>query len=203
MKNPWKSLKARYLEGIELMKEEVGIPSMMYLATTILILLIYCLLAPETATQYVTTGAVNVILVYLYSWLVSHFIFPGTSWLLKPLGSIIIQFLVGYVLGRSLSFWLLLVLFVVPIIAAIIMIFVTESFINYEYFIHIKGLGIFSFVIFYTLIPILAIVGPLFFLEWSIWVKLAIVFGFILISPLMCWAEEYEYGIFGALGIEW
>ena len=38
----------------------------------------------------------------------------------------------------------------------------------------------------------------MFFLEWSIFTKLAIIIGYILIAPLICWADAEDYGISGA-----
>ena len=37
----------------------------------------------------------------------------------------------------------------------------------------------------------------------SIALIIAIVAGFMLIAPLVCWADSEGYGIFGAQGIEW
>lgn len=40
-------------------------------------------------------------------------------------------------------------------------------------------------------------------MRFSIWYIIVIVPGFLLIAPLVCWAEREEYGILGAMRIEW
>ena len=109
----------------------------------------------------------------------------------------------GFTIARDLNFWLLFALFVVPIVIALAMIYVGENYIDFEDFINLKGIGNFGTVVLTTLIPVITIATPLIFLEWSILTKIAIVASFMLIAPLVCWADSERYGIFGALGIEW
>lgn len=190
-----------YLKGFERMKGDEGLPSMMYLATIISILLIFFSLTPENATQYVLTGIYNVILVYLYSF-VMH---PknGIYGIVKFVGAIFIQFFVGYVVGRGLDFGLLLTLFVVPIIIACSMIYLQENCTFLDDLFTSKCINFFAAVIISTLFPVILIAIPMFFLDWSILIKIAIITGYILIAPLICLAHSEDYGIFGALGIEW
>ena len=204
MKKFWKGLKSRYLQGIAEMKVDAGLPSMMYLATTLMEIFILCKVTPENAMQYTKTLGVNLILVYLYSIVVNQFNPNGTTVkLVQQLGFVGIALLVGFTIARGLNFWLLFALFVVPIVVAIAMIYVSENNVLFEDFINLKGIGNFGTIVLTTLIPVIAITAPLIFLEWNIWAKIAIVVGFMLIAPLVCWADSEQYGIFGALGIEW
>lgn len=204
MSKLWKGLKSRYLEGVEWMQDNEGLPSMMYLATTIMILLIFFRLTPENAMQYVVTSMVNVIAVYLYSFVIlRRFTLYGPIRVVQFLGAIVIQFFVGYIVGSGLSFWLLVTLFVVPIIVAGSMIPLQENCTFVSDFFAFKCISGFTTVVISTLLPMIVIALPLFFLEWSIFTKVAIVLGYILIAPLVCWADSEDYGIFGALGIEW
>lgn len=66
-----------------------------------------------------------------------------------------------------------------------------------------RGISGFAIVVISALLPIIFIAFPLFFLEWSIFTKIAIVLGYVLIAPIICWADAEDYGIFGALGFEW
>ena len=194
MSKLWKGLKSRFLEGVEWMRRyNEGLPSMMYLATTIAILLIFFRVTPENAMRYVVTSMVNVIVVYLYSFMMLRsFTLYGTT--VQFFGAIVIQVLVGYIVGSGLNFWLLVILFVAPIIIAGSMILLQEN---------CTFASDFVAVIISIMLPMIVIALPLFFLEWSVFTKIAIVLGYILIAPLVCWADSEDYGIFGALGIEW
>ena len=203
MKKFWKGLKKRYLNGIAEMKVDAGLTSMMYLAATIVEIFILCKVTPENSMQYIKTLGVNLVLVYLYSIVVNQFDQNSTSKLVQGLVFVAIGLFVGCTIARGINFLLLLALFVVPIIVAIAMIFVQENCVLFEDFINLKGIGNFGTVVLTTLIPVTTITVPLIFLEWSILYKIAIVAGFMLIAPLVCWADSEGYGIFGALGIEW
>ena len=203
MKKFWNGLKKRYLNGIAEMKVDAGLTSMMYLAATIVEIFILCKVTPENAMQYTKTLGVNLVLVYLYSFAVNQFDQNSTSKLVQGLGFVAIGLFVGCTIARGINFLLLLALFVVPIIVAIAMIYVQENNVLFEDFINLKGIGNFGTVVLTTLIPVITITVPLIFLEWSILYKIAIVAGFMLIAPLVCWADSEGYGIFGALGIEW
>ena len=203
MKKFWKGLKKRYLNGIAEMKVDAGLTSMMYLAATIVEIFILCKVTTENSMQYIKTLGVNLVLVYLYSIVVNQFDQNSTSKLLQGLVFVAIGLFVGCTIARGINFLLLLALFVAPIIVAIAMIFVQENCVLFEDFINLKGIGNFGTVVLTTLIPVITITVPLIFLEWSILYKIAIVAGFMLIAPLVCWADSEGYGIFGALGIEW
>ena len=203
MKKFWKGLKKRYLNGIAEMKVDAGLTSMMYLAATIVEIFILCKVTPENYMQYIKTLGVNLVLVYLYSIVVNQFDQNSTSKLVQGLVFVAIGLFVGCTIARGINFLLLLALFVVPIIVAIAMIFVQENGVLFEDFINLKGIGNFGTVVLTTLIPVITITVPLIFLEWSILYKIAIIVAFMLIAPLVCWADSEGYGIFGALGIEW
>ena len=83
------------------------------------------------------------------------------------------------------------------------MIYVEENCALFEDFIELKKIGNFGTVVLTTLIPVIAIMIPLIFMRFSIWYIIVIVPGFLLIAPLVCWAEHEEYGILGAMRIEW
>ena len=199
----WKGLKMRYLEGIAWMKVDEGLPSMMYLAATIMEIFILFKATPENAMQYAKTLGVNLVLVYLYSIVVNQFNQNSTVRLVQRLGFVAIGLFLGFTVARGLNFWLLFALFVVPILVALAMIYVEENYVGFEDFINLKGIGKFGTVVLTALIPVITITAPLIFLEWSIFAKIAIVAGFMLIAPLVCWADSEKYGIFGAMGIEW
>ena len=203
MKKFWNGLKKRYLNGIAEMKVDAGLTSMMYLAATIVEIFILCKVTPENYMQYIKTLGVNLVLVYLYSIVVNQFDQNNTSKLVQGLVFVAIGLFVGCTIARGINFLLLLALFVAPIIVAIAMIFVQENCVLFEDFINLKGIGNFGTVVLTTLIPVTTITVPLIFLEWSILYKIAIVAGFVLIAPLICWADSEGYGIFGTLGIEW
>ena len=203
MKKFCKGVKKRYLNGIAEMKVDAGLTSMMYLAATIVEIFSLCKVTPENAMQYTKTLGVNLVLVYLYSFVVNQFDQNSTSKLVQGLVFVAIGLFVGCTIARGINFLLLLALFVAPIIVAIAMIFVQENCVLFEDFINLKGIGNFGTVVLTTLIPVITITVPLIFLEWSILYKIAIVAGFMLIAPLVCWADSEGYGIFGALGIEW
>ena len=203
MKKFLNGLKKRYLNGIAEMKVDAGLTSMMYLAATIVEIFILCKVTPENYMQYIKTLGVNLVLVYLYSIVVNQFDQNSTSKLVQGLVFVAIGLFVGCTIARGINFLLLLALFVVPIIVSIAMIYVQENCVLFEDFINLKGIGNFGTVVLTTLIPVITITVPLIFLEWSIWYKIAIVAGFMLIAPLICWADSEGYGIFGALGIEW
>ena len=203
MKKFWKGLKKRYLNGIAEMKVDAGLTSMMYLAATIVEIFILCKVTPENAMHYTKTLGVNIVLVYLYSAVVNQLNQNSTSKLVQGLVFVAIGLFVGCTIAKGINFLILFALFVVPIIVAIAMIFVQENCVLFEDFINLKGIGNFGTVVITTLIPVITITVPLIFLEWSILYKIAIVAGFVLIAPLVCWADSEGYGIFGALGIEW
>ena len=203
MKKFWNGLKKRYLEGIAWMKVDEGLPSMMYLATIIMEIFILCKVTPENAVQYAKALGINLVLVYPYSIVVNQFKQNSMVKLVQRLVVVAIGLFVGCTIARGINFLLLLALFVAPIIVAIAMIFVQENCVLFEDFINLKGIGNFGTVVLTTLIPVITITVPLIFLEWSILYKIAIVAGFMLIAPLVCWADSEGYGIFGALGIEW
>ena len=203
MKKFLNGLKKRYLNGIAEMKVDAGLTSMMYLAATIVEIFILCKVTPENYMQYIKTIGVNLVLVYLYSIVVNQFDQNSKSKLVQGLVFVAIGLFVGCTIARGINFLLLLALFVAPIIVAIAMIFVQENCVLFEDFINLKGIGNFGTVVLTTLIPVITITVPLIFLEWSILYKIAIVAGFMLIAPLVCWADSEGYGIFGALGIEW
>ena len=185
------------------MKVDAGLTSMMYLAATIVEIFILCKVTPENYMQYIKTLGVNLVLVYLYSIVVNQFDQNSTSKLVQGLVFVAIGLFVGCTIARGINFLLLLALFVVPIIVAIAMIFVQENGVLFEDFINLKGIGNFGTVVLTTLIPVITITVPLIFLEWSILYKIAIIVAFMLIAPLVCWADSEGYGIFGTLGIEW
>lgn len=199
----WKGLKNRYHDGIEWMKLGEGLPSMMYLATTIAILLVFFIVMPENAMQYLLTGTACMIVVYWYSFLMSRRFVHGMDRMIPLLGIIAIVCFGVEILGSGLNFWLLVVLFVIPVIVACGMIFLQENCLSLEDFFAFNCSSTFEVVIISALLPTIVIILPLFFLEWSIFTKIAIVLGYILIAPLICWADDNNYGIFGALGIEW
>lgn len=203
MKKFWNGLKKRYLEGIAWMKFDEGLPSMMYLATIIMEIFILCKVTPENAVQYANALGINLVLVYPYSIVVNQFKQNSMVKLVQRLVVVAIGLFVGCTIAKGINFLLLLALFVVPIIVAIAMIYVQENNVLFEDFINLKGIGNFGTVVLTTLIPVITITVPLIFLEWSILYKIAIVTGFMLIAPLVCWADSEGYGIFGALGIEW
>jgi len=161
---------------------------------------ILCKVTPENAMQYTKTLGVNLVLVYLYSVVINQFNQNSTVKLIQRLGFVAIGLFVGATIAKGINF---LLLFVVPIIVAIAMIFVQENCVLFDDFINLKGIGNFGTVVLTTLIPVITITVPLIFLEWSILYKIAIVAGFMLIAPLICWVDSEGYGIFGALGIEW
>lgn len=198
-----KGLKRRYFKGIEWMKVDEGLSSMMYLAVTIMEIFILCKVIPENAMQYAKTLGVNCVLVYLYSIWVNQFNQNSTVKLVQRIVFIGIALLIGSTIARGLNLLLLFALFVVPIIVAFGMIFVQGEHVLFEDFINMKGIGNVGTVVLTTLIPVLAIIVPLILLEWAILTKIAIVAGFMLVAPLICWADYENYGIFGALGIEW
>ena len=203
MSKLWKGLKSRYLEGVRWMQFNEGLPSMMYLATTITILLVFFRVTPENAIQYVVTSMVNVIAIYLYSFVVRQFDMYGPLRIIQFVIAVLIGLLVIGTIGNSLNFLLLAILFVVPIIVAGSTIYLEENCTFSEDFYSLMCVNGFTTVIISTLLPMIVIAAPLFFLKWSIFTKIAIVLAFILIAPLVCWADSEDYGIFGALGIEW
>lgn len=200
----WKGFKRRYLEGIAWMKVDEGLPSMMYLATTLMGIFILCKVTPENAMQYAKTLGVNLVLVYLYSIVANQFNQNGSIVrFVQSLGFVVMELSLGFTIARGLNFWLLFALIVVPIVVALAMIYVEENYVDFEDFIKLKGIGNFGTVVLTTLIPVITITAPLISLEWSIFTKIAIVAGFMLIAPLVCWADSERYGIFGAMGFEW
>lgn len=199
----WKGLKKRYLIGIAEMKVDEGLPSMMYLATTIMEIFILCKVIPENAMQYIKTLGVNLVLIYVYSIVVNKFIQNGTVRLVQRLGFVAIGLFLGFTIARGLNFWLLFALFVAPILVAIAMIYVQENYVGFEDFINLKNIGNFGTVVLTTLIPAITITVPLIFLEWNFLTKIAVVIAFLLTAPLICWADSEGYGILGAMGIEW
>ena len=122
---------------------------------------------------------------------------------LERFGFAVIGLFIGLIIARSLKPLLLLVVFAIPIIVAIGMIYVEENCALFEDFIELKKIGNFGTVVLTTLIPVIAIMIPLIFMRFSIWYIIVIVPGFLLIAPLVCWAEHEEYGILGAMRIEW
>lgn len=198
-----KGMKRRYFEGIEWMKLDEGLASMMYWAATIIEIFILCKLTPEHAMQCTKILGVNLILVYLYSLVTSIFISSNIVTLIQGLGFIGIELLVGFTIGKGLNFWLLFALFAIPIIVAIAMIYVQENYFGFEDFIKCHRISNFGIVVLTTLIPVITITIPLFSLEWNIFTKVAIIIAFMLIAPFICWADSKDYGIFGAIGIEW
>ena len=203
MSKLWKGLKSRYLSGIDWMRDDEGLASMMYLATTITIVLEFFIWAPENAMRYAVTGIVNVIAVYLYSFVMLRIHLYGELRMVQFLGAVAIEFLIGGIVGSGLNFWLLSILFVVPIIVAGCMILMQENCMSLSNFFAGRRISGFAIVIISALLPAIFIAFPLFFLEWSIFTKVAIVLGYVLIAPIICWADAEDYGIFGALGFEW
>lgn len=204
MKKFWNGLQKRYLRGIVEMKMDSGLTSMMYLATTLMEIFILYKVTPENAMEYTKTLGINLVLVYLYSIVANLFVPNKTFKLLQLLGMIGIELAVcAIAIVKELNFLLLLVALVLPIIVSFTMSFVQETCTLFEDFIHIKGIGNFGTVVLTTLIPVVTIAIPLIFLNWNIFIKIAIVIAFILVAPLICWADSEDYGIFGAIGIEW
>ena len=193
MKKFWNGLKKRYLNGIAEMKVDAGLTSMMYLAATIVEIFILCKVIPENAMQYTKTLGVNLVLVYLYSFVVNQFDQNSTSKLIQGLVFVAIGLFVGYTIARGINFLLLLALFVAPIIVAIAMIFVQENCVLFEDFINLKGIGNFGTVVLTTLIPVITITVPLIFLEWSILYKIAIVCLIVQHNKLQKTSRELHY----------
>lgn len=204
MSKVWKFLKKRYLRGIEWMKVDEGLPSMMYLAVTIMEIFIFCKVMPENAMQYAKVLGVNLIFVYLYSIVVVERLDPNR--IVKPVQTmtfIVMGLILCFTMAKNLNYCFLFSLIVAPILIAYVMIYVQENYIGFEDFIKLKGIGYFGTVVLTTAIPTITIIAPLITLEWGIFVKIIIVVSFILIAPLVCWADDKGYGIFGAMGIEW
>ena len=123
--------------------------------------------------------------------------------MVQRLGFIAIGLFLGFTIAKGLNFWFLFAMFVAPILIALAMIYMEENYVGFEDFINLKGIGNFGTVVLTTLVPAITITVPLIFMEWSIFVKIAIVVAFMLIAPLICWADSEGYGIFGAMGVEW
>ena len=181
---------------------------MMYLAVCIIEFFILCKVTPENTMQYAKVLGVNFVWVYLYSIMVKRFMLKlfkqnSTVKRIERFGFAVIGLFIGLIIARSLKPLLLLVVFAIPIIVAIGMIYVEENCALFEDFIELKKIGNFGTVVLTTLIPVIAIMIPLIFMRFSIWYIIVIVPGFLLIAPLVCWAEHEEYGILGAMRIEW
>ncbi|CDB31854.1 unknown [Clostridium sp. CAG:575] len=209
MKKLWRGLKKRYFDGVLCMRIGGGLPSMMYLAVCIIEFFILCKVTPENTMQYAKIFGVNFVWMYLYSSIiVKRFMLKrlnqnSTVMWLERFGFAAIGLFIGLIIARSLKPLLLLVVFAIPIIVAIGMIYVEENCALFEDFIELKKIGNFGTVVLTTLIPVIAIMIPLIFMRFSIWYIIVIVPGFLLIAPLVCWAEREEYGILGAMRIEW
>lgn len=208
MKKLWRGLKKRYFDGVLCMKIGGGLPSMMYLAVCIIEFFILCKVTPENTMQYAKVFGVNFVWVYLYSIMVKRFMLKlfkqnSTVKRIERFGFAVIGLFIGLIIARSLRPLLLLVVFAIPIIVAIGMIYVEENCALFEDFIELKKIGNFGTVVLTTLIPVIAIMIPLIFMRFSIWYIIVIVPGFLLIAPLVCLAEHEEYGILGAMRIEW
>lgn len=204
MSKVWKAFRKRYLQGIEWMKVDEGLPSMMYLAVTIMEILTLCKVTPENAMQYAKVLGVNLIFVYLYSIVVVERF--DLNRIIKPVQStifIVMSLILCFTMAKNLNYWFLFSLLVAPILIACVMVYVQENYIGFESFIQLKGIGNFGTVVLTTAIPTITIIIPLITLEWGIFVKIIIVAGFMLLAPLVCWADDKGYGIFGAMGIEW
>ena len=120
------------------MKVDEGLPSMMYLAVTIMEIFILCKVIPENAMQYAKTLGVNCVLVYLYSIWVNQFNQNSTVKLVQRIVFIGIALLIGSTIARGLNLLLLFALFVVPIIVAFGMIFVQGEHVLFEDFINLE-----------------------------------------------------------------
>ena len=208
MKKLWRGLKKRYFDGVLCMKIGGGLPSMMYLAVCIIEFFILCKVTPENTMQYAKVLGANFVWVYLYSIMAKRFMLKlfkqnSTVKRIERFGFAVIGLFIGLIIARSLKLLLLLVVFAIPIIVAIGMIYVEENCALFEDFIELKKIGNFGTVVLTTLIPVIAIMIPLIFMRFSIWYIIVIVPGFLLIAPLVCWAEHEEYGILGAMRIEW
>lgn len=208
MKKLWRGLKKRYFDGVLCMKIGGGLPSMMYLAVCIIEFFILCKVTPENTMQYAKVLGANFVWVYLYSIMAKRFMLKlfkqnSTVKRIERFGFAVIGLFIGLIIARSLKPLLLLVVFAIPIIVAIGMIYVEENCALFEDFIELKKIGNFGTVVLTTLIPVIAIMIPLIFMRFSIWYIIVIVPGFLLIAPLVCWAEHEEYGILGAMRIEW
>lgn len=208
MKKLWRGLKKRHFDGVLCMRIGGGLPSMMYLAVCIIEFFILCKVTPENTMQYAKVLGVNFVWVYLYSIMVKRFMLKlfkqnSTVKRIERFGFAVIGLFIGLIIARSLKPLLLLVVFAIPIIVAIGMIYVEENCALFEDFIELKKIGNFGTVVLTTLIPVIAIMIPLSFMRFSIWYIIVIVPGFLLIAPLVCWAEHEEYGILGAMRIEW
>lgn len=204
MSKVWEFFKKRYLRGIEWMKVDEGLPSMMYLAVIIMEIFVICKVMPENAMQYAKVLGVNLIFVYLYSIVVVKWF--DSNRIVKPVQTmifIVMGLILCFTMAKNLNYWFLLSLLVAPILIACFMIYVQENYIGFEDFIKLKGIGNFGTVVLTTAIPTITIIIPLVTLEWGIVVKIIIVAGFMLIAPLVCLADDKGYGIFGAMGIEW
>lgn len=204
MSKVWKAFRKRYLQGIEWMKVDEGLPSMMYLAVTIMEILTLCKVTPENAMQYAKVLGVNLIFVYLYSIVVVEWF--DLNRIVKPVQTmifIVMSLILCFTMAKNLNYWFLFSLLVAPILIACVMVYVQENYIGFESFIQLKGIGNFGTVVLTTAIPTITIIIPLITLEWGIFVKIIIVAGFMLLAPLVCWADDKGYGIFGAMGIEW
>lgn len=208
MKKLWIGLKKRYFDGVLCIKIGGGLPSMMYLAVCIIEFFILCKVTPENTMQYAKVLGANFVWVYLYSIMAKRFMLKlfkqnSTVKRIERFGFAVIGLFIGLIIARSLKPLLLLVVFAIPIIVAIGMIYVEENCALFEDFIELKKIGNFGTVVLTTLIPVIAIMIPLIFMRFSIWYIIVIVPGFLLIAPLVCWAEHEEYGILGAMRIEW
>ena len=133
----------------------------------------------------------------------NQFIPNNTVKIVQELGFVVIGLFIGFTIARGLNILLLFALFVVPIFVAFTMMLVQDNCVGLEDLINLKRIGNIGTVVLTTLIPVITITVPLIFLEWSIFAKIAIVAAFMVIAPLVCWADSENYGIFGALGIEW
>lgn len=208
MKKLWRGLKKRYFDGVLCMKIGGGLPSMMYLAVCIIEFFILCKVTPENTMQYAKVLGANFVWVYLYSIMAKRFMLKlfkqnSTVKRIERFGFAVIGLFIGLIIARSLKPLLLLVVFAIPIIVAIGMIYVEKNCALFEDFIELKKIGNFGTVVLTTLIPVIAIMIPLIFMRFSIWYIIVIAPGFLLIAPLVCWAEHEEYGILGAMRIEW
>lgn len=195
--------KNRYFEGIAWMKVDEGLPQLMYVAAVIAQIMLMFRLFPEDGISYTKVLSFNFVMIYLYSIIGNKFIENSTVKIVKTIGFVVLELLVGIAMGRNLNPWMMVVAFIMPIVVAIIMVFVCEKFVSFEDFIHLKEINRFGVVLLGTMIPVVFLVLHLVLLDWNILIKTAIVIGFIAVAPMIAWADSENYGIFGAIGLEW
>lgn len=195
--------KNRYFEGIAWMKVDEGLPQLMYVAAVIAQIMLMFKLFPEDGMQYAKALSLNLVMIFLYSVIGNLYIENSTVKIVKTIGFVIMELFIGFTMGKNLNTWMMVVSFVMPIVVATIMIFVCEKFVLFEDFINLKKINRFGIVLLETIIPVVFLTMHMVLLDWNFLIKASIIIGFIMVAPLISWADSENYGIFGAIGLEW